>query len=341
MMVEKNVQAIGASCCPEIVTASLRLLSEMSKTPRHLARISEAKDILFENFQGPWLKVNFKFDVSFSSAPSLAPSKLRFSYNNFGENELFYLKIFEIFNLYPGAYDEIALRRLLDVMKPTVQSHQTTIGFEWVTEEDSPRIKIYFEELIHRYSALQVAQFAHSIARIIGDPEIDVPKGTIGAIAVDFFAGGKKSIKFYVLFQSLDGVFERMPVEFKPIGNCVRRKMIETFSLETKAFYYLTHRLLNGKTISAKIYKVYEFAQFRSAAPAMREIKVLLARWGNVESIRHISRLADLCRRYEYLLCPVIASVDLLQEEVRSVDTYFSCAGFRNLKNSGPYISSS
>src|SRR5205814_2351155 len=101
-------------------------------------------------FNGEWLENNLKFDVSLSSGPNAAGSA-RFSYNNFGERDGFRGKIARVFALYPGVYDETVLHAVLDLMEPTNERHQTTLGFEW-TGAEAPRIKVYFEELQHGYS---------------------------------------------------------------------------------------------------------------------------------------------------------------------------------------------
>lgn len=313
----------AASTCPRALDQALRFLVGASALLSRARSVLQVRDALFEGFRPTWLKHNLKFDLSLSSGPDVPPS-VRFSYNNFGEIDGFRSKVERVFSLYPGAYETGILGKVLDVMQPTTERHQTTLGFEWTQTSVEPRIKLYFEELQHRYSTEERREFARAVLKAAGDDKTPVPQESLAAIAVDFLPGGERAVKLYSLFGSLDEIIARVPLPKPLLG--VWRRAGEALSIEKRSFYYLTRRHARKRLVSLKLYKIYEFAQFEGFDSAWREIRGLLKLWGSEADLRRISQLEALCRRNGGALYPVIASVDVDAVGLRKVDGYFSIA---------------
>ncbi len=298
----------------------LRLLAAGGGLAARAQAALRTRDIVFADFRPEWLSSNLKFDLSLSSGGAREPA-LRFSYNNFGEIEGFRRKVEAVFASFGGNYDRGALGRVLDAMEPTTERHQTTLGFEWGPHSKYPRIKVYFEELHHRYSVVERRRLSRLVFEAAGGPVGRVPRESIAAIAVDFFHDGRRDVKLYSLFRTLEEVLALPEVG---AAAAVWRASWAGLSRESKAFYYLTRRMNEGRVRSLKLYKIYEFAQFTDFAPARREIAELLTRWDCGADLRRIEQLEAVCRRNGDKLYPVIASIDAGSVGLLKIDTYFS-----------------
>ncbi len=312
--------AAPAACLPAF-DLSLRLLAAGGGLAVRARTVLRTRDIVFADFRPEWLASNLKFDLSLSAGGASEPS-VRFSYNNFGESDAFRRKVESVFASFKDGYDLKALGRVLDAMQPTTQRHQTTLGFEWGATSDSPRIKVYFEELHHAYSLEERRSLARAVAHAAGGPVGRVPQESIAAIAVDFFPDGRCDVKFYSLFRTFEELLA-LP-EVGEATAAIWRTSLSGLSRESRAFYYLTRRMSGGRIRSLKLYKIYEFAQFADFTPARREIAELLVRWGCGVDLRRIEQLEALCRKNGGKLYPVIASVDVGPVGLLKVDTYFS-----------------
>ena len=299
----------------------LRLMIGAEGLADRAGEVFRARDAVFEGFQADWQRRNMKFDLSMSCGEGVGRA-VRFSYNNFGEAPDFERKIARVFSLYPGVYDRDALGRVLETMKPTDERHQTTLGFEWTAGGGPPRIKVYFEELQHRYSLEQRRDFARRLLDIAGAAE-EPPRESLAAIAVDFLPGGGLAAKLYSVFRTLDDVVAAIPGISRADFIQRWREACAALSRERKAFYYVTRRRRGRTLLSMKLYKIYEFAQFESDSPAWIEIGEWLGA-RDAAAARRIQQLRLVSARHGGRLYPVIASVDCAFDGGLKRDLYFS-----------------
>jgi MoaA/NifB/PqqE/SkfB family radical SAM enzyme len=226
---------------------------------KNAAEINNIKNILFSNFDENWLSNNQKFDFSLSSQKI----GLRFSYNNFGEKEVFEKKLFDIFSLFKKAYSVSQLEKLLSLMRFDENKHQTTFGIEWLKKDDLPRIKIYFEELFNVYTDKKIFEKLKEICHLIGMDfnRLGVgKKERIGAISVDFVPFSKVNVKVYFLHKKINEKELENNAKFlgSQQGVVSWEQFFKCLKLERKAFFYMTKRFASDSSLlSLKIYKIY------------------------------------------------------------------------------------
>ncbi|OGL42836.1 MAG: hypothetical protein A2042_04015 [Candidatus Schekmanbacteria bacterium GWA2_38_11] len=288
--------------------------------------IKKIINILFAGFKNEWKTKNQKFDFSFTFA-SKKYQGLRFSYNDFGEDRgLYENKILQIFNLFPGVYNKDVLKNILHLMHFPGKKHQTTFGMEWVQGEESPRLKVYFEELFHYYSKFSRIKFSKILSKLTATKIFLSGKENIGAICVDFLPYSNLDLKIYLLLNSIDNV--EMPkniIKFINSSQDIRSAFLnfnDLLNLENHFFNYITYRLNKQSLSSIKFYKIYEINKMNNPDNAYKEIiKYIYLIFNN--RINEIKMLFNFCKKNEVSLYPVISSIDLQRGNCK-FDLYFS-----------------
>lgn len=278
------------------------------------AACREIRRLLFEGFDPAWLSENQKFDLSLSS-PGRAG--LRLSVSDYGEKPAFPGKLAAVFALLGEAYDSDTLSRILAVARPTQAHHQTTFGLEWKASEPAPRLKVYFEELRHRYS---LAARARLLKLLCAAADAAVPRRgaetDIAALCVDFLPGRKVMLKSYA-YSDWKGLARGAPAAFTAFAGVL--------SLEKRAFFYKTRRYDRAaKVRSRKLYKVYEVRQIEDFTPALSELSSAIARFGAPRDAALVERCRALAAARGCLWYPVLCALDLDSQGAIRVDSYFS-----------------
>lgn len=270
------------------------------------------RGVLFDGFDPRWLAENQKFDFSFSSPGAKA---FRFSVSDYGEKESFEGKLAAIFALLGPRYDAEALARLLGVTRRTREHHQTTFGLEWKPSEPEPRLKVYFEELRHRYSGPARRKLLRLVCAAVGAALPGEEAGAdLAAIAVDFLPGRGVMLKSYG-YSGWKGLGRG-----GPFGEFAR-----ALSSEKRAFFYKTLRFDGGAALrSQKLYKVYEVRQIEDFGPALLEVYAAVGRFGAAADARGLERLRALAKAGGSLWYPVLCALDLDAGGGARVDSYFS-----------------
>lgn len=289
------------------------------------ASLLAIKDILFQNFNKKILEKNQKFDFSFSFA-SRNKKNIRFSYNNFDEKKDFSKKLKKVFSLFGDRFDIDKLNELLEKTKSASAKFQTTIGLEWKQGESLPRFKLYFEELFNFYTSVERRSLLDEIAGCIGFNNLGFDVGdNVGAIAVDFLPDGIYDLKVYDFYP----VISRFQIEesLQEFGGKSSKTLLDIFynelSNEKKSFNYLTRRMSINNLKSIKLYKIYEVQQITDYRASFAEIAHYLKEV-NSESRDEIRKIAQLCRRYNSVIYPVIISVDFSSFGNCESDLYLS-----------------
>lgn len=290
-------------------------------------KIKKIKKILFRDFNEKWKLFNQKFDFSFSFREKNAGA-LRFSYNNFGEKKSFYHKILDIFKLFDDEYDSDKLKRILDELNSQTAVFQTTFGLEWLTGENLPRLKIYFEEIHQSIPKEERVKMAQKIAKIINFDSKKIglsEKSDIGAICVDFLPQNKINYKIYLISDKIR--VDSLRYVFKKRTDLISagEKFLSIFSLEKMSFYYTTYRLDGKKTESVKIYKIYDVDD-RNYDLANKEIIAFLRAplFGAGASKKKMIDLLIFAAKNKIFFYPVIASIDLPLQGDLKIDLYLS-----------------
>ncbi len=308
-----------------------RFLILKTGNERNKKIILKTKNILFEGFDLKWLFKNQKFDFSLSFAES-PKNYFRFSYNDFGEKHLFHEKIFKIFKIFKqGSYSILTLKKILKIMNVPNYPHQTTLGFEWQNTTKFPRIKLYFEELFHFYSRLEIEKKLKKVSQILKLSFKNVfPKNEqIGAFCIDFFPKKKENAKVYFLFQEKK-ILEK---EIEKVGLKIKKEQIRNFLNcleEKKKFFYLTYRISSNNTlVSAKIYQIFEVQQILDFSELIFRIFSFLKETNIPKATSFLSQLINLSKKNHTVFYPVIFASDFplvgcSQENFPKYDLYFS-----------------
>ena len=271
------------------------------------------RSILFAGFNAAWLRRNQKFDVSYSS-PGM--DRWRFSISDFGEKGAFPGKIRRAFSLFGDRYRMHTLEAILAAALPTRGLHQTTFGIDWERGCDYPRLKIYFEELRHRYSRRARARLLRRICSAAGleDP-LSGCRSDLAAVCIDFLPNQRLALKTY-LYEDWDRAAD---------GDGPFRDFVRTVSRERRAFFYRTLRCDDsGRRKSCKLYKVYEARQIRDFSAARLETYEAIRRWGRVEDVAGIERHRRRAVREGALWYPVLCALDVASAGARRIDAYYS-----------------
>ncbi len=298
---------------PALLCEVLHSLAGESGLKRRAALLDRLRAILSEGFDPAWLPRNQKFDLSFSS---LGPPSLRFSWSDFGERESFNGKLARIFELFGAEYDRRSLGAVLRTL-PEGSPHQTTFGLEWKQGSPFPRLKVYFEELRHHYTAERRRALAESLRRSmrIATPRVTA-KEDVAALCADFMPSGEIGMKIYGYrtWRSLDADASECQRRF--LGNMLR---------ERRCFFY---RMLRGARpgleSSVKLYKVYEVGQISDFSPAILEIYEALSRAGAKEALLRIDRFRRLVSSRGAQWYPVLCAFESDRDGRPRVDAYFS-----------------
>jgi MoaA/NifB/PqqE/SkfB family radical SAM enzyme len=317
------------------IDRSFNFLIKESGLSKQRLEINNIKDILFSDFNESWLSKNQKFDFSLSSRKS----GLRFSYNNFGEKEIFENKLVDIFSLFKKAYSVKQLEKLLLFMGSEGNKHQTTIGVEWLGRDELPRIKIYFEELFHVYTDKIIFEKLKEICRLLG---IDFnklgvgKKEKIGAISVDFVPFSKVNVKVYFLHRKIGK--KELKRKAKSLGldqgSASWEQFFKCLNREKQGFFYMTKRFASDSSLlSLKIYKIYEVSQINDRfKKSWQEIKSFLKAREETVLLKRVLAFETICKNNKLNLYPVIIAVDNTFER-DNVDLYFSFKGCREKEN--------
>lgn len=288
--------------------------------------IINIREILFADFNNVWKKKNQKFDFSFSFEER-GLDGLRFSYNNFGEKEIFYDKALKIFKLFGNKYEIVKLKNILDELDIKNAVFQTTIGFEWKRGDELPRFKIYFEEIHHGISKSDRIKMVKEISKIINFnyKELDINKDDdIGAICVDFLPDKETQLKVYMISDSVDlSYLEKIFSDKKYLIDLVRN-FFNIFSSEKSCFYYIARRFGGGGLSSIKLYKIYEVGGINDFSKSYEEIFKFLKYSKAINDVKKIKELLRFALKNKITFYPVISSMDLpVKGDIKS-DLYLS-----------------
>jgi MoaA/NifB/PqqE/SkfB family radical SAM enzyme len=291
-------------------------------------KVGRITNILFTDFKEPWLKDNQKFDFSISASDSNARS-LRFSYNDFGEKKEFKNKLLKIFQLFGDAYSINQINELLCVMIPFGNKQQTTIGLVWFSKENYPKIKVYFEELVHSFTQSEIRIFLQRICKVL---KIDYKKlqinsrAIIGAICVDFLPKKNINLKVYCIHKEVN---EKTFLKFlRKNGLNAARKLLKSIlnkgESKLKVFYYITKRFQeNGCINSIKLYKIYEISRIKDSNQVTPEIRNILINSNDKAANEVFSEICSLCALKGRKVFPVIAAIDHARGSQKA-DVYFT-----------------
>lgn len=290
------------------------------------ALIMGVKNVLFSGFKADWKKKNQKFDFSFSFKEPDAGG-LRFSYNNFGEKEEFYDKALEVFNLFGNVYAAGKLKSILDELDSKNAVFQTTIGFEWLAEENFPRIKIYFEEIHQELSEPDRIKMAKKVAEIIGfgREALKLKKSdSVGAICVDFLPQKETRLKVYLMSDSADLPYLEKVFRGEKRLIEAAKDFLDVFSAEKSCFYYTARRFGENGLNSVKIYKIYEVGGISDFSKSYEEIFGFLKRSPAEKAVEKFKELLSFALKNKVMFYPVISSVDLSAKTGEKFDLYLS-----------------
>jgi MoaA/NifB/PqqE/SkfB family radical SAM enzyme len=279
--------------------------------------------ILFDhNFDPRLLKENQKFDFSFSSSRS--GNYLRFSYNDYGDKDLFFDKLWKIFSIFPTQYSRSKLLSAFRFMGGRNAPHQTTFGIEWKAGENYPRIKLYFEELFNVYSPEETRRLAAGLYRAVGidaDPLFQA-NDVVAALSIDFLPDRVMMAKSYVLIRgglgALDNYLSTLPIS-------ISGKEWDGFRTisSTDSFYYVTKRIdSDGLLSSIKVYNIFE-SQVGAIKERARlaELESYLTALGGGGVVNDMLSLIDHSGGVNR---PVIVAVDFRPDGTNKVDTYLT-----------------
>jgi hypothetical protein len=287
----------------------------------HGKKLSRLREILFSDFSQTWLEKNQKFDFSFSfqNAPSL-----RFSFNDYGEKDVFYEKLKKIFALFPGQYDQKVFKAIMSLMGTKNAPHQTTFGFEWSRGASFPRLKIYFEELFNVYSAQKTRDLAKSLLESLSieGKEVFLDKSdTIAALCVDFFPDGSIAFKNYTLYKNREEIGRAIKKTGRNFDHKIWSNVVATGGGE--AFFYLTKRIAqSGRVESMKLYKIFEFSLLsKTINKRILAISSLLKKYKQNESF---NAFGDYLNQKKVCSNPVILSADVDREKNVKIDYYLT-----------------
>jgi len=305
----------------------LGYLIKENQLEAHRDKIGKITDVLFDGFAPAWLSRNQKFDLSLTS--EIKDSGLRFSYNNFDEKKGFQRKFLTVFRFFPNAFDLKALRLLFGYMGKTNDRHQTTIGCAWGQGEPVPRLKIYFEELYHHYTQLEIREKWKHINALMGIPSKHtclLPYEKIGALAIDFVPFRPCEMKIYYLRPHMDR--DEAGVFVKAGGFGKKDRLFEAFTKKfldgERSFFYLTHRLSHeGRPLSFKLYKIFEVAGDPCPDRPLAEIKDFfrLSRLGLLEE--RLAAVRAIAEKKRFCVYPVIIACDKNRKRSR-IDLYLA-----------------
>jgi MoaA/NifB/PqqE/SkfB family radical SAM enzyme len=317
-LVSQNSQIM--KCIDEI----FNFLIKENELLKYKSILNQIKDILFFNFNSSWLSENQKFDFSFSGEKKA----LRFSYNNYKEKEKFSQKIIKIFELFENFYNKDLLIQILNLMNTSNDKHQTTIGIEWINNQNYPRIKLYFEELFHYYTNEERIKKLQEICKLV-DFDYESLKiqqdDEIGAFCVDFLPENEINLKVYFLLKELnEEKIIKLISELKVSSFKRESQKFLTSLSKSKCFYYLTKRFNpRGELLSLKFYKIYETKQFKDLTEPMYEILNFLKKLKYNFTIETIKKLLNIAKKFNLVIYPVIIAIDFSRKGVK-IDSYFS-----------------
>ena len=276
-------------------------------------------NILLKDFNWQWLKLNQKFDFSFSyplSNSQVCSKRFRFSYNNFGEKTNYKKKFLKIFSIYKeGKYNIQVLNSIFELAEKLNNLHQTTLGMEYLANQKFPRLKLYFEELFGCYTPLKIKEI---LKRIIGILKLERKASLekffemeIGAICVDFLPANKVNLKIYILEKKLN--LKKIKKWLKPITPANFKAISVFLSLKNgKYFYYFTFRFSNKNMVEAiKLYKIYNIRQISNFLPVFKEIFLSLNNFSKPVQSANFLNLLKLFKNSGFTTFPVIFSFDL------------------------------
>lgn len=274
----------------------------------------EIRRILFKGFDPHWIAENQKFDFSFSSPGN---ADFRFSVSDYGEKDAFEEKLARIFTLFGGRYDGGKLSQVLSVTRRTNRYHQTTFGLEWKASDARPRLKVYFEELRHRYSIPARGRLLKLICAAAG---LRMPRrgaaGDIAALCVDFLPDKDVMLKSYD-YSDWKHLEEGAPAALAGFTDIL--------SDEKRAFFYKTRRYDHDAVLqSQKLYKVYEVRQIEDFTPALLEINKAIERFGTQKDVADIGKYSKMAARKGSLWYPVLCAMDIDTHGGIKIDSYFS-----------------
>jgi hypothetical protein len=285
-----------------------RLVGETS--PRSASELERVLEVLLEGFEPGWLERNQKFDFSISDGSRGAA----LSVNDFGEKDAFDAKILAVFDLFTPAYDRGAAARMLEAVRALKPLHQTTFGLDWPAGADRPRLKIYLEELRHRYPKAARLALLERVRRAAGLPESGLPADEdLAAMCVDFFPDGRQILKTYAYRQG----------DAPESAGAPFRGFLRAMSAEPRCFYYRTLRYASGGAVeSEKLYKVYEVRQIDDFSPGFGEIGAAL---GKSPAADRLEEYRELASRWGGSLYPVLCALDQPADGGKPrIDAYFS-----------------
>ncbi len=257
--------------------------------------------------KGEWLPLNQKLDVCVSSSD---PGAFRFSVSDFGERGALGRVIMRYAASFGDSYDLAALGRFLKAGAALGAAHQTTLGLDWGTGQNAPRLKVYHEELYPVYDGRLKAGLlsgACGLKRLPSKADLDA----LSAVCLDLTPGRGRDFKLYFRREAPAGL--RVPPW--------QKRTMAGLGLEKKCFYYEMRGAGSGRR---KAYKVYETGGISDLTPAMREICGLYAAGGRPAALQKILSLVAYARRAGMTMAPVLfAAGDGAGKSGRTLDAYF------------------
>ncbi|MDA8132011.1 MAG: hypothetical protein M0025_02035 [Elusimicrobia bacterium] len=254
-----------------------------------------------------WLPLNQKLDVCVSSSD---PGAFRFSVSDFGERGALGPVIMRYAASFGGRYDLAALGRFLRAGASLGRSHQTTLGLDWGTGKDAPRLKVYHEELYPVHGGAAKERLLSAACGPSAAPA-GAELAALSAVCLDLTPDGGGDFKFYFRREAPGGL--RVPPW--------QKRAMAGLKLEKKCFYYEMRAAGSGRK---KAYKVYETGGIGDLTPAMREICGLYASGGHPAALERILGLVAYARRSGMTMAPVLfAAGDGAGGAGRTLDAYF------------------
>lgn len=310
---------------PKLKNNGLRILSSINKVLDYLVkdiplkkferRIDAIKQILLNKKSMSSFNEHFKFDISFGlDSPSF--TDLRFTYNDYKEEEGLRNKIIKIFGLFKSAFNIDTLKEIL-----SLSGNPLTFGIDWERGREIPRLKVYFEAVGGNESRL-----LNNICRKINiSPDRFTPylnsSWKMCAIGIDFLGAKSYNLKIYTYANN-----DKYPDFFKQSQIRQIEGFREYLSLEGQGFFLNCFGLCNySRSESLKHYKIYSTREFQETGnlkeiflKRYKEIGLLPIRADLKDNFKkRIERLGRITAEYSAVVYPIALSINLQPKQRR------------------------